>query len=130
VLTVGSRAGQALLCQLLQLGQAAARNRPYTVTGAKLARWLFAGSGLGNGSRFGNYGIEVDAPTSASPPGTHTLATIPNIFGPGQTACMTYYETDAGAKVFDASVMNFGGSAMWPQVSPLMANLWAKLSKP
>ncbi|MGD0273218.1 MAG: hypothetical protein ABSB96_05785 [Gaiellaceae bacterium] len=43
---------------------------------------------------------------------------------------MTYYTTAAGAKVFDAGVINFGGTAMWSEVSPMMANLWAALSKP
>ncbi len=106
------------------------QNRPYTVTGAAKARWLFSGTSLTNGSQFGKYGIEIDSPSSDSPPGTRTLASIPNIFGPGQSAAMTYYATAAGAKVFDAGVINFGGTAMWPQVSPLMANLWARLSKP
>jgi hypothetical protein len=106
------------------------QNRPYIVADTSRARWLFAGTQLAKGSTFGNYGIEIDAPTPDSPPGTRTLATIPNIFGPGQSAAMTYYETTAGAKVFDAGVINFGGTAMWPQVSPMMANLWARLSKP
>jgi hypothetical protein len=105
-------------------------NRPYIVSGAKKARWLFAGTQLVNGSRFGKYGIEIDAPASASPRGTRTLARIPNIFGPGKSANMTYYTTASGAKVFDAGVINFGGTAAWPTVSPLMANLWAKLSTP
>ena len=43
---------------------------------------------------------------------------------------MTYYTTPAGAKVFAAGVMNFGGSVLWPEVSPMMQNLWKKLSKP
>jgi hypothetical protein len=105
-------------------------NRPYVVVGTARARWLFNGSGLAIGSSFGNYGIEIDAPCSDSPKGILTLATIPNIFGPGKTAAMTYYTTKAGAKVFDAGVINFGGSAMWPKVSPMIANLWAELSKP
>jgi hypothetical protein len=105
-------------------------NRPYLVADTKRASWVFSGTSLRKGSQFGKYGIEIDAPTPDSPPGTRTLATIPDIFGPGQSAAMTYYETPAGAKVFDAGVMNFGGTAMWPQVSPLVANLWARLSKP
>jgi hypothetical protein len=42
------------------------------------------------------------------------LARIPDAFGPGKSAEMTYYETRRGAKVFAAGVMNFGGSALWP----------------
>ena len=34
---------------------------PFTVTGATQAPWLFAGTGLQNGSTFGRYGIEIDA---------------------------------------------------------------------
>jgi len=58
------------------------------------------------------------------------LAHIPGIFGPGKSAEMTYYTTPAGAKVFSAGVMNFGGSALWPIVSTMLQNLWTTLSKP
>jgi len=103
-------------------------NRPFTVDGVKGAPWLFAGTSLSDGSRFGVYGIEVDAVTSGSPPGTQVLARIPDIFGPGETAEMTYYTTPAGARVFSAGVMNFGGSALWPVVSTMLSNLWAELA--
>ena len=49
------------------------------------------------------YGIEIDARTPASPPGTQVLATIPDLLGPGRTAEMTYYETPNGAEVFSAA---------------------------
>jgi hypothetical protein len=58
------------------------------------------------------------------------LARIPEIFGAGKSAEMTYYTTPAGAKVFSAGVMNFGGSALWPVVSTMMGNLWAELAQP
>jgi hypothetical protein len=106
------------------------RNRPLLVVGARREPWLFAGTGLGNGSRFGNYGIEVDERTPASPPGTEVLATIPNIFGRGKTAEMTYYRTARGAKVFAAGVMNFGGTAAFPIPGRMIDNLWARLSRP
>jgi hypothetical protein len=105
-------------------------NRPYLVTGARRAAWLFRGTGLADGDRFGLYGIEIDARTGASPPGTQVLATIPDAFGPGKTAEMTYYTTPAGAKVFAAGVLNFGGSALVPPVPRLLDNLWAHLSAP
>ena len=92
--------------------------------------WLFRGTGLRDGDTFGVYGIEVDARTPSSPPGTRVLAHIPDIFGPGKSAEMTYYTTPAGAKVFSAGVMNFGGSALWPIVSTMLQNLWTELSKP
>jgi hypothetical protein len=103
-------------------------NRPFEVTGVARAPWLFRGAGLVDGATFGVYGIEVDSVTASSPPGTRVLASIPGIFGPGKSAEMTYYETPARAKVFSAGVMNFGGSALWPQVRTMIANLWAHLS--
>jgi hypothetical protein len=104
--------------------------RPYTAVGTKLAPWLFAGTGLHDGSTFGNYGIEIDARGLGSPRGTLVLARIPDEFGPGRPAEMTYYETKRGAKVFDAGAINFGGTAEWPVVSRMLDNLWARLSKP
>ena len=70
-----------------------ARQKPFTVTGADVAPWAFANTGLSNGSNFGLYGIEIDATNPASPPGTQVLARIPDLFGPGRSAEMTYYET-------------------------------------
>lgn len=102
-------------------------NHPYTVADA--VPWLFAGTGLHAGSQFGKYGIEIDATDASSPPGTEVLARIPNDFGPGQDAEMTYYE-QGRAKVFSAGVMNFGGSADWPVVATILDNLWAKLTEP
>jgi hypothetical protein len=105
-------------------------NKPFTVTSVENAPWLFRSTGLHDGDTFGNYGIEVDAEDGASPPTTRVLAQIRDIFGPRKTAEMTYYTTRAGAKVFSAGVMNFGGSALWPVVSTMMSNLWIELSRP
>jgi hypothetical protein len=106
------------------------RNKPYLVTNTSGASWLFRGTGLGNGTHFGNYGIEIDARTSASPRGTRVLARIANIFGPGKTAEMTYYSTPTGAKVFSAGVINFGGTSLWPGVREMVRNIWNELSRP
>jgi hypothetical protein len=106
------------------------RNEPYVVTGAKKAAWLFHGTGLANGSSFGSYGIEINQWTTASPPHTLVLAEARNLFGPGRSAQMTYYQTPKGAKVFSAGAINFGGSAEWPLVSRLLDNLWHKLGTP
>ncbi len=92
--------------------------------------WFLGRSGIHPGSRFGRYGIEVDARTSDSPAGTTVLARIPNIFGRGRTAEMTYYRTLRGAKVFAAGAMNFGGSADWPVVSRLLRNVWTRIASP
>jgi hypothetical protein len=97
------------------------KNRAYRIVAAP--SWLFHGTGLGVGSTFGVYGIEVDSVCPASPKGTRVLARIPGIFGPGKSAEMTYYETARGAKVFSAGVMNFGGSALWPQVRTMIWNV-------
>jgi hypothetical protein len=106
------------------------KNQPYVVTGAKTAPWLFRGTGLSNGSSFGVYGIEINQRTAASPPHTLVLAQAKNLFGPGRSAQMTYYQTPRGAKVFSAGAINFGGTAEWPGVSRLLDNLWRRLSRP
>ena len=103
-------------------------NGAFEVVGARTAPWLFAGTGLRNGSRFGTYGIEIDARTAESPPGTRVLARIPDLFGPGVSAEMTYYETDRGAEVFAAGVLNFGGTSLVPAVARMLENLWERLT--
>ncbi len=105
------------------------RQEPFTVTGADVAPWLFAGTGLSNGSQFGRYGIEIDATTSSSPPGTQVLAEIPDLLGPGRTGQMTYYEMENGAAVFAAGVLNFGGTIMlWREPGRILDNVWARLA--
>ena len=37
---------------------------------------------------------------------------------------MSYYETDAGARVFAAGVLDFGGSATFWPVRRMLDNLW------
>jgi len=106
----------------------------YTVQSATTAPWLWDGTGLGDGSTFGEfvggYGIEIDATTPQSPPGTLVLAQIPDLFGPGIGPQMSYYETPVGAKVFAAGVLDFGGSATFWPVKRILDNLWARLSAP
>ena len=102
-------------------------NRPYRIVNTAAAPWLFKGTGLHNGSTVGNYGIEVDEPTAASPPHTHVLAEIPNELGPGKPAEMTIY-TRGRSTVFDAGAINFGASAHWPALSRFFSNLWSHLS--
>ena len=102
-------------------------NRPYRIVDTAAAPWLFAGTGLHDGSVVGNYGIEVDEPNSVSPPHTHVLAEIPNELGPGKSAEMTIY-TRGRSTVFDAGAINFGASAHWPALSRFFSNLWSHLS--
>jgi hypothetical protein len=110
------------------------RQQPFQARNTSLAPWFFAETGLADGGTFGQelggYGIEIDQMTAASPPGTIVLAEIPDVFGPGLTAQMTYYETPQGAKVFAAGVIDFGGSSTLPTVSRLLSNLWQRLSAP
>jgi hypothetical protein len=105
-------------------------NRPYQVVGVHRAPWFYKHTGLRNGDRFGVFGIEIDTRTPDSPPGTDLLATIPNIFGPGQSAEMVFHTTPAGAKVFSAGAMTLAGSALVPPMREMIANLWEELSKP
>ena len=99
-------------------------NRPYVVVGRQRLPWLFAGTGLRNGQRFGNYGIEIDARTPASPRSVDVAARVPHVFGFGRSAEMAYYETARGAKVFAAGTLNFGGS----RVVPGPAQAWSRTS--
>jgi len=101
---------------------------PWIVRNVDGAPWLFAGTGLRNGSTFGSGGIEIDKTSAASPRGVEVLAEIPNLFGPGFTAQMTYYETRSGAKVFAAGAFTLAGAVIDnPIVAKLMANLWTQL---
>ena len=107
--------------------------KPFVVRSASTAPWFFAGTGLGDGSTFGEelggYGIEIDQMTVFTPPGALVLAEIPDLYGPGLTAQMTYYEAGA-AKVFAAGAIDFGGTAMLPTVRRMLENLWARMAIP
>jgi hypothetical protein len=106
------------------------KRAPWIVTGAAQEPWLFAGTGLTNGSTFGSGGIEIDAESPSSPPGTQVVADIPDLYRPGISAQMTYYQTPAGAKVFAAGAFGFTEAAYDPPASTLLTNLWHKLSQP
>jgi hypothetical protein len=88
--------------------------------------WLF--SGLEAGATIGNGGIEIDATAPSSPKSVRVLAEIPNLYGPGFTAQMTYYETPAGARVFAAGAFSLADEAWDPQISCLLTNIWNHLS--
>src|SRR5205814_5218052 len=82
----------------------------WVVRNASRFEWMLAGTGLGNGGVISNGGIEADRMASSSPRSTHVVAVIPNLYGPGMTADMTYYETPAGAKVFAAGAFTLAGA--------------------
>ncbi len=94
---------------------------------AGAAPWLFAGTPLARGEAWGDFGIEIDATAPSSPPGTTILAQIPNLYGPGFTAQMTYYETAAGAKVFAAGAFSLASGANTAIGRRLLDNLFAHL---
>jgi hypothetical protein len=94
------------------------------------APWLFAGTPLADGKPWGDFGIEIDATAPSSPRGTRVLASIPNLYGPGFTAQMTYYKTSRGAKVFAAGAFSLAGAATRAIGARLLENLFAQMERP
>ena len=95
---------------------------------AEAAPWLFAGTGLDDGSTFGSGGHrDRQDGRRITARASHVLAEIPNLFGPGFTAQMTYYETPRGAKVFAAGAFTLAGGALQPTVSHMLENAWQHL---
>jgi hypothetical protein len=108
------------------------RAQPYVVTNRDGAPWLFAGLPFVNGEPLGTarYGIEFDMVTPDSPPGTTVVAEVnPGLRDPSIRGQMAYYETAAGAKVFAAGTLGFGGSSN-PVGDVMFVNLWARLARP
>ena len=110
------------------------RQAPFVVLDREAAPWLFEGTELANGDylgeEVGGFGIEIDMTTPLSPPGTKVLAIIPNLFGLGLNAEMAYHETDAGARVFSAGVLDFPAVLYTPQGMKLLDNLWRHMVEP
>jgi hypothetical protein len=105
-------------------------SEPYVALDRAAAPWLFAGTDVHVGQRFGHhYGVEIDATARSSPKGIHVLADLPSIFGAGETAQMTYYRTDKGAKVFAAGAMNFQYPQS-PATERMLENLWNYMRRP
>jgi hypothetical protein len=101
--------------------------KPYVVQGAAAEPWVFAGTGLADGSTFGRFGKEIDATTRQSPPGIVVLARIPRAIG-RRSAEMTYYRTAAGAEVFAAGALDFASGLEQPPVVQLLENVWGRLA--
>jgi hypothetical protein len=105
---------------------------PYVVRAGEAAPWLFDGLDVPNGAALGTarYGIEFDMTAPESPPGTTVLAEVdPGLRGGEIRGQMTYYETSAGARVFAAGTLSFGGSDN-PVAAVLFRNLWQHLAVP
>jgi hypothetical protein len=103
-------------------------SRPYVLQAPASMAWIFHGTGLHNGDLFCCGGIEIDARNDSSPPGLKVLATIPDVFGPGMTAEMSYYETENGAKVFAAGAFSLAGEIRVRVMRQIVENVWARLS--
>ena len=57
------------------------------------------------------------------------VAEIPDLFGPGKSAQMTYYKTRAGAKVFAAGAFHLARDATSdPVIWRMLENLWARMT--
>jgi hypothetical protein len=91
--------------------------------------WLINGTGLRVGMKFSSGGIEADEITPDSPKNVRVIAAIPNLYGDGRNADMTYYDTPAGAKVFAAGAFTIAGSVWQGHVRQLVTNLWQWLAK-
>ena len=120
---------EAALIGVQYLANGKARKRPWIVRDAPAASWIFAGTGLTKGSTLGSGGVEIDRTTPASPRRVQVLAEIPNLFGPGMTAQMTYYETRSGARVFAAGAFYFTRLLhVDPVTSRIVENLWTRMT--
>ena len=85
--------------------------------------------GPATGDKFADGGIEIDRTTPRlaarnvrCSPRSRTSS------GPGSRAQMTYYETARGAKVFAAGAFTLAGSALRPDASAVLDNLWARMA--
>jgi len=104
--------------------------RPWVVRRTPARRWLLKGTELRPGSPFGRGGVEIDHVTKASPAHTQVVAEIRNVFGQGETAQMTYYETSRGAKVFAAGAFHLTRAVTTDFVVwRLLENVWTRLTR-
>ena len=120
---------EAALIGVQYLANGKAPRKPWILSSAGAGHWIFAGTGLRAGSRLGRGGVEIDRTMPSSPTGLEVLAEIPDLFGPGRTAQMTYYETENGAKVFAAGAFYFSRLVhLGTTTSRVLENLWSHLA--
>jgi hypothetical protein len=119
---------EARLIGIQYLVNGKAPRQPWIVRRAGAASWIFAGTGLQEGSSLARGGVEIDRLAAVSPRGVRVLAEIPNLFGPGATAQMTYYEAPSGARVFAAGAFYFTRMINFdPVVARIVENLWRRM---
>jgi len=120
---------EAALIGVQYFGNDAGRHQaPWQLRASHAGTWIFADTNLQPGSSFARGGIEADATTASSPRGTQVIATIPNVFGTGRDAEMSYYELPNGAKVFAAGAFTLAGRAGTVAVKQVLENIWARLA--
>jgi len=121
---------EAALIGVQYLANGKAPKKPWIVRRSRSGSWIFSGTGLREGSAFASGGVEIDRTSQASPSGVEVVAEVPDVFGPGMTAQMSYYETRAGAQVFAAGAFYFTRLIdLDPVVSRLVENLWAQFAR-
>jgi hypothetical protein len=101
--------------------------KQYVVDAPAGMSWVFAGTGLVDGSTFGRAGVEIDARAPSSPANLVVLARIPGAIGRND-AEMSFYQGASGAKVFAAGTLDFTASLGSPVVAQLVDNVWARLA--
>jgi N,N-dimethylformamidase beta subunit-like, C-terminal len=119
---------EASLIGVQYIGNDSGRRGSYLVTDAEATPWLWAGMNVQNGSRIGTFGIEIDKTAPSSPRGTRVVAEIPNLYGRGMTAQMTYYRSRSGARVFAAGAFTLAGSATRSYGGRMLTNLWRHMT--
>ncbi len=120
---------EAALIGVQYLANGKAPRKPWIVGRSRAGSWILADTGLREGSAFASGGVEIDRTSPASPRRVEILAEIPNVFGPGMTAQMTYYEPRSGAHVFAAGAFYLIRLIhLDPVVSRLVENLWNRLA--
>ena len=122
---------EAALVGVQYLANRRSPRRPWVVRSVPATSWMFDGTGLSSGSRMSRGGVEIDHVAPTSPKGIQIVAEIPNLFGPGKSAQMTYYETRAGARVFAAGAFHLTRVILRDAgVARLIENIWARLTRP
>ena len=103
---------------------------PWVLRDTPASGWIFRGTGLRPGSRFSGGCCEADRTTPASPRNVQVVAEIPNVFGSGLPAQMTYYRAPSGAQVFAAGAFSLAASVWQPPVQIVVENLIRAFSAP
>ena len=85
--------------------------------------------GCGGERSFHAYEKRLSDGSVRDPTGAHVIADLRGIFGPSETAQMTYCETARGAKVFASGAFSFE-SPQSGVTDRMLRNLWFSLGRP